>query len=344
MKFTDEAKITVKAGNGGDGSVSFRREKYIPRGGPDGGDGGDGGDVFLRATSGLNTLIDFRVSNRFSATHGEVGRSKNRNGPAGENLVVEVPCGTKIYNEETNELIGDLVEEDDICLVAKGGKAGKGNTRFKSSRNRAPRQSSPGTLGEYRTLYLELSLLADVGLLGYPNAGKSTFIRSISAAKPKVADYPFTTLHPNLGMVRIDYEKSFVVADIPGIIEGASDGIGLGIAFLKHLRRTRILLHIVDLAEFTEEEKIIENIRSIEAELLAFDKKLFNKERWLIFNKLDLLQNEESKIKKIISGLDWVEPFYGISAVTKEGTEMLSQNIMRRLDQLSEEAETDKND
>jgi len=236
MKFTDEAKITVKAGNGGDGSVSFRREKYIPRGGPDGGDGGNGGDVFLKATSGLNTLIDFRVGNRFSATHGETGRSKNRNGPAGDDLVVEVPCGTKIYNEETNELIGDLIEEDDICLVAKGGKAGKGNTRFKSSRNRAPRQSSPGTLGEYRTLYLELSLLADVGLLGYPNAGKSTFIRSISAAKPKVADYPFTTLHPNLGMVRIDYEKSFVVADIPGIIEGASDGIGLGIAFLKHLR------------------------------------------------------------------------------------------------------------
>ena len=337
MKFTDEAKITVKAGNGGDGSVSFRREKYIPRGGPDGGDGGNGGDVFLKATSGLNTLIDFRVGNRFSATHGETGRSKNRNGPAGDNLVVEVPCGTKIYNEETNELIGDLIEEDDVCLVAKGGKAGKGNTRFKSSRNRAPRQSSPGTLGEYRTLYLELSLLADVGLLGYPNAGKSTFIRSISAAKPKVADYPFTTLHPNLGMVRIDYEKSFVVADIPGIIEGASDGIGLGIAFLKHLRRTRILLHIIDLAEFTEEIKIIDNIRSIEAELLAFDEKLFNKERWLVFNKLDLLQNEESKIRKIVSDLKWEQPYYGISAVTKEGTKKLTQKIMRRLDQLNEE-------
>ena len=337
MKFTDEAKITVKAGNGGDGSVSFRREKYIPRGGPDGGDGGNGGDVFLKATSGLNTLIDFRVGNRFSATHGETGRSKNRNGPAGDNLVVEVPCGTKIYNEETNELIGDLIEEDDVCLVAKGGKAGKGNTRFKSSRNRAPRQSSPGTLGEYRTLYLELSLLADVGLLGYPNAGKSTFIRSISAAKPKVADYPFTTLHPNLGMVRIDYEKSFVVADIPGIIEGASDGIGLGIAFLKHLRRTRILLHIIDLAEFTEEIKIIDNIRSIEAELLAFDEKLFNKERWLVFNKLDLLQNEESKIRKIVSDLEWEQPYYGISAVTKEGTKKLTQKIMRRLDQLNEE-------
>ena len=337
MKFTDEAKITVKAGNGGDGSVSFRREKYIPRGGPDGGDGGNGGDVFLKATSGLNTLIDFRVGNRFSATHGETGRSKNRNGPAGDNLVVEVPCGTKIYNEETNELIGDLIEDDDVCLVAKGGKAGKGNTRFKSSRNRAPRQSSPGTLGEYRTLYLELSLLADVGLLGYPNAGKSTFIRSISAAKPKVADYPFTTLHPNLGMVRIDYEKSFVVADIPGIIEGASDGIGLGIAFLKHLRRTRILLHIIDLAEFTEEIKIIDNIRSIEAELLAFDEKLFNKERWLVFNKLDLLQNEESKIRKIVSDLEWEQPYYGISAVTKEGTKKLTQKIMRRLDQLNEE-------
>jgi GTP-binding protein len=337
MKFTDEAKITVKAGNGGDGSVSFRREKYIPRGGPDGGDGGNGGDVFLKATSGLNTLIDFRVGNRFSATHGETGRSKNRNGPAGDDLVVEVPCGTKIYNEETNELIGDLIEEDDVCLVAKGGKAGKGNTRFKSSRNRAPRQSSPGTLGEYRTLYLELSLLADVGLLGYPNAGKSTFIRSISAAKPKVADYPFTTLHPNLGMVRIDYEKSFVVADIPGIIEGASDGIGLGIAFLKHLRRTRILLHIIDLAEFTEETKIIDNIRSIEAELLAFDEKLFNKERWLVFNKLDLLQNEESKIRKIVSDLEWEQPDYGISAVTKEGTKKLTQKIMRRLDQLNEE-------
>ena len=334
MKFVDQAKISVQAGRGGNGCASFRREKYIPKGGPDGGDGGDGGNIILVATTSLNTLVDFRVNNQFKATHGQSGQSKNRTGSNGDDLIIKVPCGTQAFNKETNELIGDLVDEGDLCLVAKGGVGGKGNTRFKSSRNRAPRQFTPGTEGESRLLYLELTVLADVGLLGYPNAGKSTFIRSVSAAKPKVADYPFTTLYPNLGMVRINTEKSFVIADIPGIIEGASKGSGLGIEFLKHLSRTRLLLHIVDLAETEDSQTIANNIEIIQKELIAFDAELANKERWLVFNKIDLITEEkqQSKIDQITAELQWKGHSYAISALTGNGTEVLNYKIMQRLE------------
>ena len=251
-------------------------------------------------------------------------------------LIIKVPCGTQVFNKETNELIGDLVDEGDLCLVAKGGLGGKGNTRFKSSRNRAPRQFTQGTEGESRLLYLELTVLADVGLLGYPNAGKSTFIRSVSAAKPKVADYPFTTLYPNLGMVRIDTEKSFVIADIPGIIEGASKGSGLGIEFLKHLSRTRLLLHIVDLAETDDSQTIANSIEVIQKELIAFDAELANKERWLVFNKIDLIADEkqQSKIDQITAELQWKGHSYAVSALTGNGTEVLSYKIMQRLEKI----------
>ena len=334
MKFVDQAKISVQAGRGGNGCASFRREKYIPKGGPDGGDGGDGGNIILVATTSLNTLVDFRVNNQFKATHGQSGQSKNRTGGNGDDLIIKVPCGTQAFNKETNELIGDLVDEGDLCLVAKGGLGGKGNTRFKSSRNRAPRQFTQGTEGESRLLYLELTVLADVGLLGYPNAGKSTFIRSVSAAKPKVADYPFTTLYPNLGMVRIDTEKSFVIADIPGIIEGASKGSGLGIEFLKHLSRTRLLLHIVDLADTDDSQTIANSIEVIQKELIAFDAELANKERWLVFNKIDLIAEEkqQSKIDQITAELKWKGQSYAVSALTGNGTEVLTNKIMQWLE------------
>jgi GTP-binding protein len=336
MKFVDHARISVQAGHGGDGTVSFRREKFIPKGGPDGGDGGAGGSVVLRATTALNTLVDFRVNNQFRATHGEAGKSSNRTGSSGNDLEIRVPCGTQIYNEETNELIGDLVEEGDCCLVARGGFGGKGNTRFKSGRNRAPRKSTPGTKGESRVLQLELNVLADVGLLGCPNAGKSTLIRSVSAAKPKVADYPFTTLHPHLGVVRIGDEKSFVIADIPGIIEGASQGIGLGTEFLKHLSRTRLLLHVVDLAETESHQVIADNIKSVENELKSFDLDLFCKERWLVFNKLDLISKgqAQSRIDHITGQLQWDGPVYAISAIASEGTKKLTHQVMQGLDAL----------
>ena len=276
------------------------------------------------------------MNNQFKATNGKSGQSKNRTGGHGDDLIIKVPCGTQVFNKETNELIGDLVAEGDLCLVAKGGLGGKGNTRFKSSRNRTPRQFTPGTEGERRLLYLELTVLADVGLLGYPNAGKSTYIRSVSAAKPKVADYPFTTLHPKLGMVRIDTEKSFVIADIPGIIEGASKGSGLGIEFLKHLSRTKLLLHIVDLAETDDSKAIANSIEAIQKELIAFDEELANKERWLVFNKIDLIAEEkqQSKINQIISKLNWEGPVYAISALTSNGTEVLSYKIMQRLEKI----------
>lgn len=336
MKFVDQAKISVQAGRGGNGCASFRREKYIPKGGPDGGDGGDGGNIILMATTGLNTLVDFRTSNQFQATHGQSGQSKNRTGGNGDDLIIKVPCGTQAFNKETNELIGDLVNEGDLCLVAKGGLGGKGNTRYKTSRNRAPRKFTQGTGGESRLIHLELTVLADVGLLGYPNAGKSTFIRSVSAAKPKVADYPFTTLYPNLGMVRIDTEKSFVIADIPGIIEGASKGSGLGIEFLKHLSRTRLLLHIVDLAETDDSQKIANSIEVIQKELIAFDAELANKERWLVFNKIDLIsaEKQQSKIDQITAELHWKGHSYAVSALTGNGTEVLSYKIMQRLEQI----------
>jgi len=336
VKFVDQAKISVQAGRGGNGCASFRREKYIPKGGPDGGDGGDGGNIILVATTALNTLVDFRVNNQFKATHGQSGQSKNRTGGNGDDLIIKVPCGTQAFNKETNELIGDLVDEGDLCLVAKGGLGGKGNTRFKNSRNRAPRQFTQGTEGESRLLYLELTVLADVGLLGYPNAGKSTFIRSVSAAKPKVADYPFTTLYPNLGVVKIDTEKSFVIADIPGIIEGASKGLGLGIEFLKHLSRTKLLLHIVDLLVADDSQTIANNIEVIQKELISFDAELANKECWLVFNKIDLIAEEkqQSKIDQIISKLKWKGPVYAVSALAGYGTEVLCYKIMQRLEKI----------
>ena len=333
--FIDEIKLTLESGRGGDGCVSFRREKFVPRGGPDGGDGGDGGSIILVATTSLNTLVDFRVNNQFRATHGGPGRSKNRTGGSSDDLTIKVPCGTQVFNRETNELIGDLIDEGDLSLVAKGGLGGKGNTRFKNSRNRTPRQSTPGTEGESRLLYLELSVLADVGLLGYPNAGKSTFIRSVSAAKPKVADYPFTTLYPNLGVVRIDLEKSFVIADIPGIIEGASEGSGLGIEFLKHLSRTKLLLHIVDLAATEDSQATANSIEAIQKELMTFDPELAKKERWLVFNKLDLIaeDKQQSAIEQVISKLQWQGPVHAISAITGHGTKELSHKIMQKLDE-----------
>ena len=335
MKFVDEAIISVKAGDGGDGVVSFRREKYIPKGGPDGGDGGNGGNVIMQATTNLNTLIDFRVNNQFKAEYGQPGRSKNRSGQGGEDLIIFVPCGTKVENIETGEEIGDLSNDGQLCLVAKAGYGGKGNARFKTSRNRAPRQSTSGTTGERRKLHLELNLLADVGLLGYPNAGKSTFIRSVSSAKPKVADYPFTTLHPNLGMVRVDYDNSFVIADIPGIIEGASEGMGLGIEFLKHLTRTSILLHIVDLFDPIEAHQVSQSIKSLISELRKFEENLYKKERWLVFNKIDLLEKPQLKIEQILSDLNWQGPVYSISAETSQGTDELTTGLMRRLNELN---------
>jgi len=329
MKFIDEAKIRVEAGKGGNGCMSFRREKYIPRGGPDGGDGGDGGSVFIVADVNVNTLVDFRFTRQFKAKNGEPGAGRNLTGKSGEDIYIKVPPGTMVYDEETNELIADIVIADKPVLVAQGGFHGLGNTRYKSSVNRAPRQTSKGTTGELRMLQMELKVLADVGLLGLPNAGKSTFIRSVSSAKPKVADYPFTTLHPNLGVVRIDTSKSFVIADIPGIIEGAAEGAGLGIQFLKHVARTGILLHIVDICPFDESDPV-ESVNIISKELEKYSEELTNKPRWLVINKIDLLSEDEreQKIAALINDLNWTGPVFTISALTKIGTQTLSYKIM----------------
>ena len=337
MKFIDEAVINVRAGNGGNGMASFRREKYIPKGGPDGGDGGSGGSVYLVATTGINTLIDFSVKNQFQATSGQGGQSRKRTGLSGEDLYIKIPCGTKITNHETGEMMGDLVNDGEVCLVAKGGIGGKGNTRFKSSINQAPRKITSGTIGEQRKIVLELNLLADVGLLGYPNAGKSTFIRSVSSAKPKVADYPFTTLNPNLGVVRLNFDESFVIADVPGIIEGASEGTGLGIAFLKHLSRTRLLLHLVDLGQNIPAKETATQIKKLELELDKFSNELSKKERWMVFNKTDLISNVEEKSKLIIDDLEWQGPIYRISAATGENMDSLIRDIMYRLKELNDE-------
>ena len=337
MKFIDEAVINVRAGNGGNGMASFRREKYIPKGGPDGGDGGSGGSVYLVATTGINTLIDFSVKNQFQATSGQGGQSRKRTGLSGEDLYIKIPCGTKITNHETGELMGDLVNDGEICLVAKGGIGGKGNTRFKSSINQAPRKTTSGTIGEQRKIVLELNLLADVGLLGYPNAGKSTLIRSVSSAKPKVADYPFTTLNPNLGVVRLNFDESFVIADVPGIIEGASEGTGLGITFLKHLLRTRLLLHLVDLSQNISVEETATEIKKLELELDKFSNELSKKERWMVFNKIDLTSNTEEKSMLIINELAWQGPIYRVSAATGENMDSLMRDIMYRLKELEDE-------
>ena len=337
MKFIDEAVINVRAGNGGNGMASFRREKYIPKGGPDGGDGGSGGSVYLVATTGINTLIDFSVKNQFQATSGQGGQSRKRTGLSGEDLYIKIPCGTKITNHETGELMGDLVNDGEICLVAKGGIGGKGNTRFKSSINQAPRRITSGTIGEQRKIVLELNLLADVGLLGYPNAGKSTLIRAVSSAKPKVADYPFTTLNPNLGVVRLNFDESFVIADVPGIIEGASEGTGLGISFLKHLSRTRLLLHLVDIGQNISVKESAIEIRKLELELDKFSNELSKKERWMVFNKIDLISDADEKSELITDELEWNGPIHLVSAATGENMDSLMKDILHRIQELDED-------
>ncbi|ELZ5939740.1 Obg family GTPase CgtA [Providencia stuartii] len=329
MKFVDEAKILVVAGDGGNGCVSFRREKYIPKGGPDGGDGGDGGDVYLQADENLNTLIDYRFEKSFRAERGQNGQSRDCTGKRGQDITIKVPVGTRIRDLGTGEVLGDMTRHEQRQMVAKGGFHGLGNTRFKSSVNRAPRQRTMGTPGETRELMLELMLLADVGMLGMPNAGKSTFIRSVSAAKPKVADYPFTTLVPSLGVVRMDNEKSFVVADIPGLIEGAAEGAGLGIRFLKHLERCRVLLHLIDICPIDESDPV-ENAKIIISELEKYSEKLAEKPRWLVFNKVDILGPEESakRAAEIAKAMGWEDKYYMISAVNHEGVKALCWDIM----------------
>lgn len=336
MKFVDEVSIHVKAGDGGNGLMSFRREKFIEKGGPNGGDGGDGGSVYMEADENLNTLVDYRYTRRFYAQRGENGGSKDCTGHKGEDLVLPVPIGTTVIDASTQEIIGDLTRPGQRLLVAQGGWHGLGNSRFKSSTNRAPRQTTPGKPGEARDLKLELKVLADVGLLGLPNAGKSTFIRAVSAAKPKVADYPFTTLVPNLGVVSVGRYKSFVVADIPGLIEGASDGAGLGIRFLKHLARTRLLLHLVDMAPLDESDPAVA-AETIIHELSKFSPALAERDRWLVLNKVDQIYDEEreARVQDVVRRLDWNGPVFVISALEREGTEALSQEIMRYLDERS---------
>lgn len=333
MKFVDEVVIKVKAGDGGNGCLSFRREKYVPRGGPDGGDGGDGGSVYMVADSNLNTLVDFRFVRHYQAERGQNGMGRQCTGAKGEDIFLKVPVGTNVIDVESGQSIGDLVEDGEQLLVAKGGYHGLGNIHFKSSVNQAPRKTTPGTPGEARSLKLELQVLADVGLLGLPNAGKSTFIRSVSSAKPKVADYPFTTLVPNLGVVKLNQGRSFVIADIPGLIEGAADGAGLGHRFLKHLSRTRILLHIIDLAPFDESEPV-QNAQAIRAELEKYDQQLSQKTCWLVFNKMDLLSEEEWENQKnrVLQQLQYQGPYYEISALTQQGNLKLTGDIMNFLE------------
>ncbi|MCK5263876.1 MAG: Obg family GTPase CgtA [Gammaproteobacteria bacterium] len=333
MSFIDEVKIKVIAGDGGNGVISFRREKFIPRGGPDGGDGGDGGDVYLIGDQNLNTLADFRHIRTYTSDSGTKGSGRGMTGPGGDDLLVPVPVGTLVYDEDTDELLGDITEHEQKIKVAQGGWHGLGNSRFKSSTNQAPRKCTPGTPGERRQLRLELKVLADVGLLGMPNAGKSTFIRAVSAARPKVANYPFTTLAPNLGVVRVGSYQSFVVADIPGLIEGASDGAGLGIQFLKHLSRTQLLLHIVDVAPFGQTDPI-DDAKKILIELEKYSEELHVKERWLVINKTDLLSTEELevKVKELTDALDWKGPVYAMSALSKTGTQAIAHDIMKHLE------------
>lgn len=335
MKFIDEAKIHVRAGKGGNGIVSFRREKYIPMGGPDGGDGGDGGSVYVIGSTDLNTLSDFRHTRKFIAENGRPGQGRNKTGRKGEDITIPVPLGTTITTDEHDELIVDVSVADEPMLIARGGFHGLGNTRYKSSTNRAPRQFSEGSAGEQFDLKLEMKVLADVGLLGMPNAGKSTFIRSVSAARPKVADYAFTTLHPNLGVVSVAPHRSFVIADIPGLIEGASEGVGLGIQFLKHLQRTRLLLHIIDAAPLDNNHDPVQDAFKILDELQKFDQFLFKKPRWLVLNKLDLIpkSEQEEHCKKIIDGLNWQDPVYKISAIKKSGVDRLCYDIMDLMEQ-----------
>ncbi|ABI56201.1 Obg family GTPase CgtA [Alkalilimnicola ehrlichii MLHE-1] len=340
MKFVDEVTIRVEGGDGGDGCASFRREKYIPRGGPDGGDGGHGGSVWLRADEGLNTLADFRHERKFTAQRGENGMGKQRYGKSGQDREIAVPVGTLVSDADTGELIGELLEHGQRLLVARGGKGGLGNVHFKSSTNRAPRQYTPGTKADRRNLHLELRLLADVGLLGMPNAGKSTLVRAISSARPRVADYPFTTLYPNLGVVSVGAARSFVVADIPGLIEGAAEGAGLGIQFLKHLGRTRLVLHVIDAVPLDPAQDPVDDARKIVAELGRYSESLAARERWLVLNKLDLLPEEDrdAHVNDLLQRLQWGGPVYRISALSGDGTRQLAQDVMNRLEVMDEEA------
>ena len=347
MKFIDEAKIEVYGGKGGNGATSFRREKFVPRGGPDGGDGGKGGSVFALADENVNTLVEYRFVKRYQAKDGEKGPGSDRYGAGADDIELHMPVGTLFRDVDTDEIVADLTYPGQRVCVAKGGKGGLGNIHFKSSTNRAPKQSTPGEEGEARTLLLELKVLADVGLLGMPNAGKSTLIRAVSAARPKVADYPFTTLYPNLGVVRIDENNSFVMADIPGLIEGAADGAGLGHRFLKHLSRTGLLLHVVDLAPFDENTDIAGEALAIVHELQKYDEALYNKPRWLVLNKLDMLDDEEAQAREQAFlqaiGWDYPEPddrfafdletprLFKISALTHDGTQELVQQINQYL-------------
>lgn len=337
MKFVDEAPISVEAGKGGNGALSFRKEKFIAKGGPDGGDGGDGGSVYLVADENLNTLIDYRFQPKYRAEDGKKGASKNCTGHKGEDLILPVPVGTTVIDMDTDEIFGDLTEHGQRLKVAQGGFHGLGNTRFKSSTNRVPRRTTPGTEGEKRNLKLELKVLADVGMLGLPNAGKSSFIRAVSSAKPKVADYPFTTLVPNLGVVKVQQHRSFVVADIPGIIEGASNGAGLGVRFLKHLTRCRVLLHMVDMMPADESDPA-ENARVIIDEMEKFSPTLAQRERWLLLNKIDLLPEDEveARCKAVTDALNWQGPVFRISALSGMGTEPVTHQLMEYLEAIWE--------
>jgi GTP-binding protein len=343
MKFVDEAPISVQAGKGGNGCVSFRREKFIPKGGPDGGDGGDGGSVYLEGSESINTLIDYRFTRHYQAQNGQGGSSRNCTGAKGEDLILKVPVGTTAIDEDTGETLGDITEPGQRLMVVRGGFHGLGNTRYKSSTNQSPTQSKPGQPGESRNIKLELKVLADVGLLGLPNAGKSTFIRAVSAAKPKVADYPFTTLVPNLGVVKIENHRSFVIADIPGLIPGASDGAGLGTRFLKHLVRTQLMLHIVDMAPFDDSDPA-ENMQAIANELEQFSPGLAERDRWLVLNKLDLIPEEEreARCQDVVDRLQWTGPVYKIAAISQEGTFPLCGDIMKYIEERRLRAEEDE--
>jgi len=344
MKFVDEASINVTAGKGGNGSASFRREKYIQYGGPDGGDGGAGGSVYLEGDSGLNTLVDFRHRRNYKAENGVQGKGQERYGKKGEDIYIRVPLGTIVADEVNEVALGDVTEHGQHLLVARGGRGGLGNVHFKSSTNRAPRKFTPGEAGEVIQLHLEMKVLADIGLLGFPNAGKSTLISAVSAARPKVADYPFTTLYPNLGVVRVGLDSSFVIADIPGLIEGAAEGAGLGVQFLKHLQRTRLLLHLVEIAPL-DEMPPEDAIRKLEQELINFDSSLEQKPRWLVFTKSDILDELESEkiVSRVLKDLQWTAPWFVISSVARSGTDELVQSIGRALDEMKEfEAEQEK--
>lgn len=340
MKFIDEAKIYVEAGKGGNGACSFLRLKFMPFGGPDGGDGGDGGSVFLSADESINTLIDYRYVHTHKAESGEKGRGRNCTGKSGQDLILRVPVGTMIFDEDTNELIADLAQPGQIACVAQGGRHGVGNARFKSSINRSPRRTIPGQEGEKRYLRLELKVLADVGLVGMPNAGKSTLISAMSAARPKIADYPFTTLHPYLGVVRVSRFRSFVMADLPGLIEGAAEGAGLGIRFLKHVVRTRLLFHVVDVAP-SDQSDPVSHVKAITQELAKYSTDLSEKECWLILNKIDLLSPDQAKeqCQKIVTCLDWKGPVFMVSGLTKVGLEELAKQTMRHLEKNKENEE-----